>query len=78
MPRSTPSTRVTGQSASKMAKKVAEKILDNPEPDKDASPEVIAALESVIGLLQSKARPGTELARTLDLVKEVVAKEKDK
>ena len=78
MPRSTPSTRVTGQSASKMAKKVAEKILDNPESDKDASPEVIAALESVIGLLQSKARPGTELARTLDLVKEVVAKEKDK
>ena len=52
--------------------------MDNPQPDKDASPEVIAALESVIGLLQSKARPGTELARTLDLVKEVVAKEKDK
>jgi hypothetical protein len=67
-------TRATTPSATKMAKKVAEKILANPDQDVDANPEVIAALESVIGLLEQKG--GSELKKTLELAKAAVASAK--
>jgi hypothetical protein len=69
-------TRTTTPSATKMAMKVAEKILANPDQDVDANPEVIAALESVIGLLERKG--GAELKETLDLAKAAVASAKGK
>ena len=67
-------TRATTPSATKMAKKVAEKILANPDQDVDANPEVIAALESVISSLEN--RGGRDLTEILELAKAAVASAK--
>ena len=69
-------TRATASSATKMAKKVAEKILANPDQDVDANPEVIAALESVIAQLERSA--GADLKATLELAKAAVTQAKIK
>jgi hypothetical protein len=61
-------------SATKMEKKVAEKILANPDQDVDANPEVIAALVSVISSLEN--RGGRDLTEILELAKAAVASAK--
>jgi len=59
--------RVTQQSVTKMAAKVAEEILNNPEKHQGNDPAVIHAIESVLELLQQKATAGTELSKILDM-----------
>lgn len=63
-------------SVSQLATQVAEKILANPDKDADSTPEVIAALESVIGQLERSG--GADLKATLELAKAAVERAKGK
>ena len=63
-------TRLTAQSISREAMKIAEEATTNPQEGYDES--VIKALDDVITLLGAQAQPGSDLAATLNAAKAAV------